>query len=291
MELSYDESVKTLREWRNSNVRRSKEIVEIGEKVIKKTSYALFNNNDEMWLIMEQLCTAALDISRFDVADECIIKLKKNFPSSTRVMKLEAMRYEAMGDLDHAGRVYDDLIQKEPTLAGPRKRKVALWKSKGDTRNAIRELCHYLKYFMVDHEAWQELAQLYLKTMNYGKAAYCYEELILINTFNHLYHQRYAEIRYTMGGIENMEIAKKHFSQAVKLSSNTNMRALFGMLYTSYNISNHKNQKQQDNSKTHAVWAAKMILKKYEDSEEKCCGQYVTSAKLMLKNLQGDVAQ
>ena len=85
--------------------------------MIKKTSYALFNN-DEMWLIMEQLCTAALDISRFDVADECIIKLKKNFPSSTRVMKLEAMRYEAMGDLDHAGRVYDDLIQKEPTLAG-----------------------------------------------------------------------------------------------------------------------------------------------------------------------------
>ena len=79
---------------------------------------------------------------------------------------------------------------------GPRKRKVALWKSKGDTKGAIRELCHYLTYFMVDHEAWYELAQLYLKTMNYSKAAYCYEELILINTFNHLYHQRYAEIRW-----------------------------------------------------------------------------------------------
>jgi len=288
MELSYDESVKQLREWRNSNVRKSKEVVEIGEKVINKTSYSLFN--DEIWLICEQLCTAALDVCKFDVAEQCLSKLKQNFPNSIRVMKLEAMRLEAIGDLEQAGKIYDELIKREPTLAGPRKRKVALWKSKGDTKGAIRELCHYLTYFMVDHEAWYELAQLYLKTMNYSKAAYCYEELILINTFNHLYHQRYAEIRYTMGGQENMQIAKKHFSQAVKLSSNTNMRALYGMLYTSYNIINQKN-KQQDNSKTHAVWAAKMILKKYEDSQEKSCGQYVTSAKLMLKNLQGDVAQ
>ena len=48
MELSYDESVKTLREWRNSNVRRSKEIVEIGEKVCIKKS--IFNSSVKIYL-------------------------------------------------------------------------------------------------------------------------------------------------------------------------------------------------------------------------------------------------
>ena len=33
-------------------------------------------------------------------------------------MKLEAMRLEAIGDLEQAGKIYDELIKREPTLAG-----------------------------------------------------------------------------------------------------------------------------------------------------------------------------
>ena len=84
--------------------------------MINKTSYSLFN--DEIWLICEQLCTAALDVCKFDVAEQCLSKLKQNFPNSIRVMKLEAMRLEAIGDLEQAGKIYDELIKREPTLAG-----------------------------------------------------------------------------------------------------------------------------------------------------------------------------
>ena len=57
------------------------------------------------------------------------------------------------------------------------------------------------------------------------------EELLLHNPHNHLYHQRNAEIRYTMGGYDNLEMAKQYYCQAVKLAP-SNMRALHGLLLT-----------------------------------------------------------
>ena len=55
-----------------------------------------------------------------------------------------------------------------------------------------------------------------------------------------LYFVRYAEIRYTQGGYEHLEMAKSYYSHAVKLNAN-NMRALYGLLqvrttFIGYNI-------------------------------------------------------
>lgn len=51
---------------------------------------------------------------------------------------------------------------------------------------------------MSDQEAWHELCNLYLAEGEFSKAAFCMEELLLHNPHSHLYHQRLAEIRYTM---------------------------------------------------------------------------------------------
>ena len=45
--------------------------------------------------------------------------------------------------------------------------------------------------------------------------------------FNYFF--RYAEIRYTQGGYEHLEMAKSYYSHAVRLNPN-NMRALYGLL-------------------------------------------------------------
>lgn len=52
--------------------------------------------------------------------------------------------------------------------------------------------------FMSDQEAWHELCNLYMAEGEFAKAAFCMEELLLHNPHNHLYHQRLAEVRYTM---------------------------------------------------------------------------------------------
>jgi hypothetical protein len=51
---------------------------------------------------------------------------------------------------------------------------------------------------MSDQEAWHELCSLYLSEGEYGKAAFCMEEVLLHNPYSHLIHQRLADIRYTM---------------------------------------------------------------------------------------------
>lgn len=81
---------------------------------------------------------------------------------------------------------------------------------------------------MADVEAWQELSELYITEQDFNKAAFCVEELILHNPHNHLLHQRYADIKYTQGGVENLETARSYYSQALKINPK-NMRALYGL--------------------------------------------------------------
>ncbi|XP_005382028.1 PREDICTED: ER membrane protein complex subunit 2 isoform X3 [Chinchilla lanigera] len=129
---------------------------------------------------------------------------------------------------DDAIQLYDRILQEDPTNTAARKRKIAIRKAQGKNVEAIRELNEYLEQFVGDQEAWHELAELYINEHDYAKAAFCLEELMMTNPHNHLYSQQYAEVKYTQGGLENLELSRKYFAQALKLN-NRNMRALFGL--------------------------------------------------------------
>lgn len=94
---------------------------------------------------------------------------------------------------------------------------------------------------MSDQEAWQELSNLYLQEGEYSRAVFCLEEVLLHNPYSHLIHQRLGEIRYTMGGQENVEIAKSYYAQAVKLNGK-NLRALYGLYLCCCHIAHSKAQ-------------------------------------------------
>lgn len=49
-----------------------------------------------VWVVYEQVCIASFDCARLDIAQECITALYSKFPESRRVLKLQAMRLEAM---------------------------------------------------------------------------------------------------------------------------------------------------------------------------------------------------
>lgn len=46
------------------------------------------------------------------------------------------------------------------------------------------------------------------------------------------------QVKYTQGGLENLELARKYFAQALKLN-NRNMRALFGLYMVSCSENRH----------------------------------------------------
>ncbi|KAL0598763.1 ER membrane protein complex subunit 2, partial [Plecturocebus cupreus] len=146
-----------------------------------------------------------------------------------------------------------------------RKRKIAIRKAQGKNVEAIRELNEYLEQFVGDQEAWHELAELYINEHDYAKAAFCLEELMMTNPHNHLYCQQYAEVKYTQGGLENLELSRKYFAQALKLN-NRNMRALFGLYMSASHIASNPKasaKTKKDNMK-YASWAASQINRAYQ---------------------------
>lgn len=48
------------------------------------------------YLVLEQVCVAALDCNRLPVAKDCIDLLEQEFPGSLRVLKYHAMHMEAL---------------------------------------------------------------------------------------------------------------------------------------------------------------------------------------------------
>ncbi|VDN18681.1 unnamed protein product [Gongylonema pulchrum] len=209
----FAEARNILRKWREEHVRRSEETVEIWEFVLSRHPRDL---GDELWLVYEQVCIAALDTARADVVVECIRALQAKFPRSNRVLKLQAMRLEALQRYDSATHLYEQLIESDPTNMSYRKRRIAILKARGERQEAIHALNDYLKVFINDTEAWLELSDLFLQEGDLARAAHCMEELILTNPHNSLYLRRLAEIRYTQGGQENTELAKSYFEQAVQ---------------------------------------------------------------------------
>jgi tetratricopeptide (TPR) repeat protein len=76
------------------------------------------------------------------------------------------------------------------------KRQICIRKAMGDVPLTIKLLNDYLKLFMGDTDAWQELAELYLDQQMYQRAAFCYEELMLAFPQNYHFCTKYAEVSF-----------------------------------------------------------------------------------------------
>ncbi|XP_060524466.1 ER membrane protein complex subunit 2-like [Cylas formicarius] len=252
-----------LRQWRENNDRKSREVLSIW---LDRLWLNVDSLGKEKYLILEQVCLAALDCHFLDIAKTCIASLNAEFSNSLRVKRLEAMYFEATEDYDLALGMLNSIIKANETNSAARKRKVAILKAQGKTVEAVKELVDYLKVFMADMEAWQELGDLYIGEQDFNKAAFCIEELILHNPHNHLLHQRYADVKYTQGGAENLELARAYYSQALKINPK-NMRALYGLYLTATaQTASQKNssQKRKDVTKI-AEWSLKEIKNRYNE--------------------------
>lgn len=286
-DMNIEEYRDQLREWREDNSRHSDTIVSYWDHGLQTN---IDQMGDEQWMVLEQVAVAGLDMNREDIVNACLIQLIEKFgASSLRIRRLQAMRLEMKERWDDALEVLDAILEEDVSNSSARKRKIAILKAQGETDRAVRELVKYLQVFMSDQESWLELCELYTMEQEYSKAAYCMEELLLHNPHNHLYHQRLAEIRYTMGGYDNLELAKQYYSQAVKLAP-SNMRALFGLLLTVTQLAS--SPKCPQNKKKEfcnlALWSSKQIGSRYASVgrlEEVGTQDKIT----LLKSLMGDL--
>lgn len=212
---SWSDAKDYLRRLREKQIRESESVVKLWNSYFEHDDSHL---DEDKMNVYEQVCIAALDTGDVYLADKFLNELSDRFTDSFRVRRLNAMAYEVAGDYAEAYELYEELIQEDATETVARKRLIAILKSQGKYYEAATRLNDYLRQFSFDHEAWLELCDLYVKFQNYSKAAFCCEELILSSPQNSLFHQRYGDIKFAEGGIENLETAKSHYAKAFDLS-------------------------------------------------------------------------
>ena len=256
-----------MKKWRDEGFRNSDEIVDLGECLLFDYANKL---GDELWVLYEQVCIAACDCNRIDLAATCSRALAKQFPSGNRCLKLKAMEREAAQNFAEAEEIYNIMLEDDPANLHIRKRLIAMKKAQQKIDETIIALNEYLKDFMGDQEAWMELCEIYIRQQEFSRAAFCMEELMLCHPHNHLYHQRYAEIHFTIGSMESMEKAKKYFAQALKLDPN-NVRALYGMFLSATNLVAGKSASTTKKKNMYITeWSAKQVMDMFDVNVTDC---------------------
>lgn len=275
---------KKMKEWREEGHRDSDEVVEFGECLLLEHGNKL---GDELWTVHEQVLVSALDCGRMDLATTCYQALKQQFPKSLRVKKLRGMLFEGMDDWESACKIYKSILAEDPANLVVRKRVIAVTKAQNKITETVNELKDYLDMFMSDQEAWMELGELYITLQEYHKAAFCLEELILTHPHNHLYHQRYAEIHYTIGSADSLELSRKYFAQALKLDPN-NIRALYGLFLcaSNQNAAPKGAVKVKRTNARYSNWAAQEIIEKYGTKIEGQSVEQMSALEQMFDSLQ-----
>ncbi|KAK9146608.1 hypothetical protein Sjap_006511 [Stephania japonica] len=197
---------------------------------------------------------------------DCIKALRKQFPESKRIGRLEAMFLEAKGLWADAEKAYSNLLEDNPLDQVILKRRVAIAKDQGNLSVAIERLNKYLEIFMADQDAWRELAEIYVSLQLYKQATFCYEELILSQPTVPLYHLAYADVLYTLGGLENYQLAKKYYASTIDLTGGKNTRALYGICLCSIAIgqlSKGRNKEDKDSFELQSL-ASTALEKEYK---------------------------
>jgi len=231
-----------LKALRTSHIRRPVIVAKYGWMFLQSGAPGY----SEAWVLLEQVFTAALDIGDLEMASKCLKSLQNQFPNSPRVKILHGMFCEAIGDYSEAISLYDSLLLEKPTNILALKRKVCVYKAQGNVAAAVSQLNDILSVFQADSSSWLELAEIHISLSDYSAAAFCLEELVMIEPSSAAYHTRLAEVYYTIGGPESLLRARKHYSMARGARSDqaTSLRTLYGAVATCsalLNIKKHAN--------------------------------------------------
>ncbi|KAI0567200.1 Tetratricopeptide repeat domain 35 [Gracilaria domingensis] len=181
------------------------------------------------WDVLEQLFIAACQLRDNASASSALSRILGRFPDSARSRVLRGLSLEANCDWIAAANEYIQLIAEHPRAQNAYKRQIALFKSQRKLPEAAALLHHYLDMFATDFDAWAELCSLALQLGRFAHAIFAANELLVIDPENHAAHVVVADVYVTLGGVEHLCLARKHYAASLALRPAPNLRALYGL--------------------------------------------------------------
>ena len=260
-------------------------MLKYGQQLLDKSNESKLTPS-KYWELHEIVGIAALDCGEEKVANACFEKLRKKFgKESARVQRLLGMELESKRKYGEAKKLYESILSENPSNQLVKKRLVSINVANGKIKEAIKLLVNHIKLCATDALAWQQLANLYISVNCFRHASFCYEELITINPREPLYHQMYAELKYTTGRnkINDLVLSRQYFAMAVDVQPKS-VRALVGMAMSAKAVdeANKKSKKLSDeamklNYKVH-TFAVSRLKEMYDQGKDPTLGKYVETA-------------
>lgn len=252
-----------LRYIRSHELREPKLVVEHGQSLLGKDLTRGIGDDETRLAALEQICLAALDVANHDLADKCLDQLKKSGvdKDSARFRRLLARCLEASSDFEGAGAIYDDMLKENPANLVALQRKYCIARAlQLEPEKVVEVLNEYLAQNMSDVSGWYEMAQLRMKLCDFKGAAYALEQVILGSPLDADMHRLLAEVYATIGGLENLTLARKHMSQALELDA-SNVRAQFGLVAVANQYLEESAAAGKKDVDEHEVLVAKELVK------------------------------
>ena len=178
---------------------------------------------------------AALICQQSDWVNYTCKQLERQFGDTAPISRLKGMIHECVGSFEKALSVYDALIARNDQDLVSAKRKSVLYRASGQLERAVAELNAFLSKHPGEIDAWHELANIYQMMQQYTRAAFCYEELLLGRPHDYWINLKYAEMLYSVGGLENFLNARKYLTHCIILNP-TCPKAHWGLIQCCFAI-------------------------------------------------------
>lgn len=212
--------------------------------------------------VLEQVCLAALDLNNHNLAEGCLSQLENKVgKESARFRCLLARCLEASADFDKAIAIYDQLLIDNPANLVALQRKYCIARAqRKEPAQVIAALNEYLGQQLSDVSGWYEMSKLRLSIADFKGAAYALEQVVLGCPLDSNVHMQLAEVYATVGGLENLLLARKHMAQALELDG-TNMRAKFGLVSVANQYLEESVEASKKDTDEHEKLVAKELVK------------------------------
>uniref|UniRef100_A0A7S2WFV2 ER membrane protein complex subunit 2 n=1 Tax=Eucampia antarctica TaxID=49252 RepID=A0A7S2WFV2_9STRA len=222
--------------------------------------YSKLEENERLGAL-EQICIAALDIHESELAAKALDEIMACVGNgSRRFRRLLGLCLESSNDLSGAAEIYNDLLRENPSNMFCLKRKYCILRTLHKDEEAREALNDYLEKNGSDVGAWAEMAKFCAEVGDCTGAAFCYEEIVLACPLDSDVHCTLAEWYVTIGGKENLKLARKHMAQSLELNPN-NLRAMYGLLNAANAYIQEVETKKSKKDDSNDVDVAKELIK------------------------------
>ena len=183
---------------------------------------------------LEKLFSLCLDLRSMEYAENILAYMINELGTSdTKVLRMKADLLQ-IKDLTSSLKIYKKLIKENQNDCLALKQYIALLKmSVSSNSEDINSLINnyyneYLTVFPDDAEVWGDLADIYLSNLNYNKAIFCLEEILLHYPNDYLVYIKIADIHCSFNNTESAQQALKYYSQSILIKPTP--RAFWGIV-------------------------------------------------------------